>query len=147
MFMRGLTFISLCLRLNEMHIISIKCMVVNFWLAVRFWCLNRCSLLVRSCGVGGVGRPSGSNCPNLWSSRHAQSRVPRAMTVRLLNISKLESLWAACASVPSPALHRYVSGGQREHLVLHLCPLPLVLVLSTTEKSLFLFSLHAPFTY
>lgn len=30
MFMRGLTFISLCLRLNEMHIISIKCMGVNF---------------------------------------------------------------------------------------------------------------------
>jgi len=55
------------------------------------------------------------------------------------------NLWATCAS--APALHSIavLSGAQREPLFSSLCPLPLVLALSTTEQRLA--SWHPPFRY
>lgn len=56
-------------------------------------------------------------------------------------------LWAAFASAPSPTQHRSASQCWERNSCILICPFPLVLPLSTTEKNLSLSSLHPPFRY
>lgn len=88
-------------------------------------------------------------CP--WSSKATQNWLPRTISKSLLRISKegdhTTSLGNLCQySVTYTALKCFLIFG-RNFLCSSLCPLPLVLSLGTTEKSLALSSLHPPFRY
>lgn len=94
-----------------------------------------------------VGRDLWSHMPTPCSSRDTESRGPRPMASQLLKVSKEETphLWTTSASAPALHSTAVLSGAQREPLFSSLCPLPLVLALSTTEQSLA--SWHPPFRY
>jgi len=83
------------------------------------------------------------------SSRTTYSQLPRTVSRWLLNISKegdsTASLGNLCqCSVTAKKCFLMFRGNL---LCLSLCPLPLVLSLGATEKSLALSSLHPPFRY
>lgn len=81
------------------------------------------------------GNPLEATCPNYWSSRDNQSRVPRATIGWLCKISKKKTPWPLGNLCQCSVTNK----GKKRLLMFTctgLCPLLLVLTLGTTEKSL-----------
>ena len=100
----------------------------------------------------GVGRDlCGSSSPGPYWSRVTQSRLHRTLSRRVLNISRegesttpLGNLFQSSVTLRGKKFFLMFSWN---FLCFSLCPLPLVLSLGTTEKSLAPSSWHPPWRY
>ena len=95
--------------------------------------------------MAGVGRDlCGSPSPTACPSRVTQSRLHRTLCRRGWNISREGDSTASLGSLFQGSVtlrgKKFFLGFRRNFLCLSLCPLPLVLSLGTTEKSLAPFS-------
>jgi len=124
----------------------------HFWLANTLrivargflgspWIMYRIPAWLRQAGPSGSPSPS----PAAAGPPRAGCSGPRPGGFRRPPRRRSHSLWAACASAPSPAQHSSAPGVQREPPVLQF--VPLALAPGTTGRSLAPFSLCSPFKY
>lgn len=94
--------------------------------------------------VSTIKKLSDPPAPNTCPIRNTESKVPRPISMQLLDITNESS------GQPLPVLHHPHNSDfqcwERNSCIL-ICPFPLVLPLSATEKNLSLSSLHPPFRY
>lgn len=97
-----------------------------------------------------LARTSGSIWPNHCTSRDIHSWVPRTTSRCLMKIFEEqipETFWTTCANAPAPASRQVLPDVIRNLLCSSLWPLPLVLALVATGKSLAPSCLQPPFRY